>query len=361
MIHVIAVQDDVENRDLVDRDLVDRDLDEESAGLAKDRPETELGREPLRAASAVAQTAGKPVGLESLILWGGVDETMISRNPRRPPCCALARPVPGSQASGGDAATCYPQLRGWCALRRIVRGHRWAALGLRLGWCRTPTVHPRSDVTAVQGRDRHHGQGRCEPGSLLVHVIDNRRHLSCPTGTFVPRPPALRPSSEGRRAHGKSAGCSRAERCRSDRLPGLAPQPRPPHGASRAARAGSRLVIDSVAPGTTTRANPAHTRPNGEQCTMTTGFGRRVDPGTRRPRMVQGRRRCRELTASRPHDAMSQGAWTLSMRVYPRSMATSASRSRSWCRPRCSRDITVPTGVSIIRAISLYGKPSTSA
>ena len=38
-----------------------------------------------------------------------------------------------------------------------------------------------------------------------------------------------------------------------------------------------------------------------------------------------------------------------------------ASISRSWRRPRCSRDITVPIGVSMISAISLYGKPSTSA
>src|SRR3954447_9477963 len=45
----------------------------------------------------------------------------------------------------------------------------------------------------------------------------------------------------------------------------------------------------------------------------------------------------------------------------PRLRAYSWSMSRSCRRPRCSRDITVPIGVSMISAISLYGKPSTSA
>lgn len=34
---------------------------------------------------------------------------------------------------------------------------------------------------------------------------------------------------------------------------------------------------------------------------------------------------------------------------------------RSRRRPRCSRDITVPCGVAMISAISLYRKPTTSA
>ncbi|OLT06389.1 hypothetical protein BJF90_16435 [Pseudonocardia sp. CNS-004] len=37
------------------------------------------------------------------------------------------------------------------------------------------------------------------------------------------------------------------------------------------------------------------------------------------------------------------------------------SRSRSCRLPRCSRDITVPMGVPMMSAISLYAKPSTSA
>src|SRR5690606_13402724 len=45
----------------------------------------------------------------------------------------------------------------------------------------------------------------------------------------------------------------------------------------------------------------------------------------------------------------------------PSSRAWSASSVRSCRRPRCSRDITVPIGVSMISAISLYAKPSTSA
>src|SRR5699024_8022013 len=45
----------------------------------------------------------------------------------------------------------------------------------------------------------------------------------------------------------------------------------------------------------------------------------------------------------------------------PSSRATTASNPRNRLRPRCGRHITVPVGVSTISAISLYGKPSTSA
>lgn len=51
--------------------------------------------------------------------------------------------------------------------------------------------------------------------------------------------------------------------------------------------------------------------------------------------------------------ATSSLAPSLVPRMNPRSRATSASRSRSWARPRCRRDITVPMGVSMISAISL--------
>src|SRR5207253_3016880 len=62
------------------------------------------------------------------------------------------------------------------------------------------------------------------------------------------------------------------------------------------------------------------------------------------------------------HEDTSSGASSrCPPRLKPRSLATSANRVRSWRLPRCNRDITVPIGVSIISAISLYGKPSTSA
>src|SRR5699024_10653051 len=48
-------------------------------------------------------------------------------------------------------------------------------------------------------------------------------------------------------------------------------------------------------------------------------------------------------------------------RPKPRSVATSRCSSRSCLRPRCRRDITVPSGVSMISAISLYGRSWTSA
>ena len=50
------------------------------------------------------------------------------------------------------------------------------------------------------------------------------------------------------------------------------------------------------------------------------------------------------------HDALTSGLFS---RKNPRSRATSVSISRSWRRPRCNRDITVPIGVPMISAISL--------
>src|ERR1700712_528682 len=61
------------------------------------------------------------------------------------------------------------------------------------------------------------------------------------------------------------------------------------------------------------------------------------------------------------HEDTSSGSSRRGPRMKPRSRATSASSSRSCLRPRCNRDITVPMGVSMISAISLYGNPSTSA
>src|SRR3979411_60389 len=52
------------------------------------------------------------------------------------------------------------------------------------------------------------------------------------------------------------------------------------------------------------------------------------------------------------HDATSAS------RRNPRSRATPVSMSRNCLRPRCSRDITVPIGVPMISAISLYANPS---
>ncbi|MDX1890808.1 universal stress protein [Mycolicibacterium sp. 050158] len=69
LVHVVDVEDDV-----------DRDLDENPAEIAGDWPETELGREALRAASAVVRATGKPVHTETQILWGAVDETLITES-----------------------------------------------------------------------------------------------------------------------------------------------------------------------------------------------------------------------------------------------------------------------------------------
>jgi len=61
------------------------------------------------------------------------------------------------------------------------------------------------------------------------------------------------------------------------------------------------------------------------------------------------------VRVSAAHDATSAS------HKKPRSRATPVSMSRNCLRPRCNRDITVPIGVPMISAISLYAKPSTSA
>src|SRR5262249_13704469 len=80
-----------------------------------------------------------------------------------------------------------------------------------------------------------------------------------------------------------------------------------------------------------------------------------LDPGFIASRRVSGTGPGREFG----HDDTSSDAWP--PRMKPRSFATSVNNARSWRLPRCRRDITVPIGVSMISAISLYGKPSTSA
>src|SRR5690349_419043 len=60
------------------------------------------------------------------------------------------------------------------------------------------------------------------------------------------------------------------------------------------------------------------------------------------------------------HDAYAS-CGSEAVRVMPRSVAYCSSVLRRLRRPRCSRDMTVPIGVPMMSAISLYEKPSTSA
>src|ERR1019366_7358181 len=54
-----------------------RDLDEDPAEVARDWPETESARASMFAAATAVRDTGKPVTLETEILWGEIDSTLI--------------------------------------------------------------------------------------------------------------------------------------------------------------------------------------------------------------------------------------------------------------------------------------------
>src|SRR4051812_25422693 len=66
LVHVLDVEADI-----------DRDLGEDPAVVAPDWPETKQGLEFLQAAAIAVQDTGNPLDVETQILWGEVDPTLI--------------------------------------------------------------------------------------------------------------------------------------------------------------------------------------------------------------------------------------------------------------------------------------------
>ena len=69
LIHVVDVEADL-----------DPDLDEDPAAVARDWPETTRGLEALAAASTAVHELGGPISVESQIVYGEVDSTLVDES-----------------------------------------------------------------------------------------------------------------------------------------------------------------------------------------------------------------------------------------------------------------------------------------
>lgn len=69
LVHAISVEDDV-----------DPEYGDDPAEIAHDWPETEFGQESLRAASATVLATGRPITVETQVLWGDVDTMLIAES-----------------------------------------------------------------------------------------------------------------------------------------------------------------------------------------------------------------------------------------------------------------------------------------
>ncbi|CAN5664527.1 universal stress protein [soil metagenome] len=68
LVYVVTVDDE------------DTDLDEDPREVATDWPETEFGRTALRAASAAIHATGKPIAIDTDILWGDIDAMLLQES-----------------------------------------------------------------------------------------------------------------------------------------------------------------------------------------------------------------------------------------------------------------------------------------
>gem|GEM_PF-6371173 len=76
LVHAISVEDDL-----------CAECDEDPNEIARDWPETEYGLLSLRAASAAVLSTGRPISVETQILWGEVDAMLIAESERAALVC----------------------------------------------------------------------------------------------------------------------------------------------------------------------------------------------------------------------------------------------------------------------------------
>lgn len=111
LVHVIDVEDEV-----------DRELDEDPAVVARDWPETAQGIQALSDASAAVRNTGKAVNVETQILWGDVDSTLIAESHRATMICVGSAGIAPvcRQILGSTAATLADQAHSPVAVIRTA-------------------------------------------------------------------------------------------------------------------------------------------------------------------------------------------------------------------------------------------------
>ena len=149
LVHVIEIEGDF-----------DCDMDEDPAEVAKAWPESEYGRASLRAASAAAQATGKPLTIETQIVWGEVDSMLMKESDEAAMLCV---------GSVGISPFCS-ELLGSTAATLAEKAHSPVAI------IRTPHSAPTSEpdwiVTAVHDSPESNG--------IVGHAIDEARVRRAP-------------------------------------------------------------------------------------------------------------------------------------------------------------------------------------
>lgn len=106
LVHAIPIAGDDGRYDGPEFD-VDTEFDDEPVELAHDRPETECGLTSLRGARTAVLATGKPITVETEILWGDVDMLLIQESKHATLVCV---------GSAGIAPLCHRTLGSTAAL-----------------------------------------------------------------------------------------------------------------------------------------------------------------------------------------------------------------------------------------------------
>lgn len=129
--HVIALDDE------------DTDLDEGPAEIARDWPETEYGRVALRAAANPVRDAGKPISVQTQVLWGEIGPTLIRESEHATMLCV---------GSTGIAPVC-PHTLG--SIAATVAEHAHSSVAVIRASHLTPTSAIDGIVAVVDNTSRH--------------------------------------------------------------------------------------------------------------------------------------------------------------------------------------------------------------
>jgi nucleotide-binding universal stress UspA family protein len=131
LVHAISVEDDV-----------CADCHEDPAKVARDWPETEHGLVSLRAASAAVLSTGRPISVETQIMWGNADDVLVAESKHAALVCV---------GTVGIAPLCHRTL-GSTAATVAEQAHSPVAI---IRSPHSPTAEPDWIVAVVDDIARH--------------------------------------------------------------------------------------------------------------------------------------------------------------------------------------------------------------